>query len=65
MVAGGFCDGPKVIVEPLGDTNIMFQDYTDKRRDKLAQVLYALATGIDWLKKYAMPIILNVSNFKE
>ena len=32
----------------------MFKDYADERRDKLARVLYALATGIDELKKYVI-----------
>ena len=56
-VAGGFCDGDKVIVEPLGDTNIMFNDYTDERRDKLARVLYALAMGIDEIKRYVINLL--------
>jgi hypothetical protein len=45
MVAGGFYDGDKVIVEPLGDTLVMFQDYTDERCEKLARMFNALAAS--------------------
>ncbi|KAJ3513630.1 hypothetical protein NLJ89_g2845 [Agrocybe chaxingu] len=51
LVAGGFHDGDRVIVEPLGDICIMFEDYTNARREKLARVLYALAKGISELKE--------------
>jgi len=56
LVAGGFRDGDKVIVEPLGDMCIMFKDYTSVRHDKLARVLYALAKGIDELKKCVITV---------
>ncbi len=53
MVAGGFYDGDKAIVEPLGDTLVMFQDYTDERCEKLARTLNALAAGLQELRGYA------------
>ena len=51
LIAGGFYDGNKVTVEPLGDICLMLEDYTNARCKKLAQVLYALAKGIGELKK--------------
>lgn len=52
LVAGGFYDGKQVIAEPLGDICIMLKDDTLVRCEKLARVLYALASGIGKLKKY-------------
>jgi len=50
MVAGGFFDGDKVTIEPLGDISLMLEDCTDRRIEKLTRMLYALAVGIKELK---------------
>ena len=42
MVAGGFCDGDKVTMEPLEDICIMLENCTDGRVEQL-RMLYALA----------------------
>ncbi|KAF8530394.1 hypothetical protein BU17DRAFT_79150 [Hysterangium stoloniferum] len=54
LVAGGFHDGKNVIVEPLGDVCIMFEDYTNGRPEKLARVLHALSNHVDELKELAI-----------
>jgi hypothetical protein len=54
MVAGGFFDGDKVTIEPLGDICLMLEDYTGRRIEKLARMLYALAAGIKELKGYVV-----------
>ena len=54
MVTGGFFDGDKVTIEPLGDICLMLEDCTDRRIEKLTQMLYALAAGIKELKRYVV-----------
>jgi hypothetical protein len=54
MVAGGFFDGDKVTIEPLGDICLMLEDCTDRRIEKLTRMLYALAAGIEELKGYVV-----------
>ena len=54
MVAGGFFDGEKVTIEPLGDICLMLEDCTDRRIKKLTRMLYALAADINDLKGYVV-----------
>ena len=54
MVAGGFLDGDRVTIEPLGDICLMLEDCTDRRVEKLTRMLYALAAGIKELKGYVV-----------
>ena len=51
VICGGFCDGHKPVVEPLGQPVFMLTDHTRTRQAEVTRLLGALARGISSLRR--------------
>jgi len=51
VVCGGFYDGYKPVVEPLGQPVLMLVDHARTRQDEVARLLGALVRGISSLRR--------------
>ena len=51
FVCGGFFDGDKPVVEPLGQSVFMLADHTRTRQAEVARLLGALVRGISSLRR--------------
>ena len=51
VVCGGFYDGDKPVIEPLGQPVFMLTDHTRTRQAEVARLLGALVRGISYLRR--------------
>lgn len=50
-VSGGFFDGKSTVIEPLTEPCLMLPDYSMKRQEQLANVLFAMKEAVESLSR--------------